>query len=60
VPYQTVGFFLSAIMLISGIGTLFILPAMIKLLQKWLFKDYHLFEKACDQDEQKAVGEGTV
>ncbi len=37
-PYQTVGFFLSAIMLASGLGTLFILPAMIKLLQNRLFK----------------------
>ncbi|PIE32153.1 RND transporter [candidate division KSB3 bacterium] len=40
VPYQTVGFFLSAIMLVSGVGTLFILPAAIKFLQKWLFKKY--------------------
>ncbi len=38
VPYQTVGFFLSSIMLVSGAGTLFILPAMVKLLQKRLFK----------------------
>jgi hypothetical protein len=52
VPYQTVGFFLSAIMLVSGIGTLFILPAIVKLLQKYLFKDYHLFEEACDHEEQ--------
>jgi hypothetical protein len=60
VPYQTVGFFLSAIMLVSGIGTLFILPAAIKLLQRWLFKDYHLFEKACDQEPPKAAEEGAV
>ncbi|MBP7654224.1 MMPL family transporter [Candidatus Dependentiae bacterium] len=30
VPYQTVGFFLTAIMIISGLGTLFILPAIMK------------------------------
>jgi hypothetical protein len=60
VPYQTVGFFLSAIMLVSGIGTLFILPAAIKLLQRWLFKDYHLFEKACDQEPSKAAERGAV
>lgn len=30
VPYQTVGFFLSAIMFVSGIGTLIILPAILK------------------------------
>ncbi|MBD3306378.1 MMPL family transporter, partial [candidate division KSB3 bacterium] len=40
VPYQTVGFFLSAIMLVSGVGTLFILPAIVKLLQQRLFKSY--------------------
>jgi hypothetical protein len=30
VPYQTVGFFLSTIMIVSGIGTLWILPALVK------------------------------
>lgn len=56
VPYQTVGFFLSAIMLVSGVGTLFILPAIVKLLQKRLFKDYHLFEKVCNDDQQQGMG----
>ncbi|HPG30583.1 MAG TPA: MMPL family transporter [bacterium] len=30
VPYQTVGFFLTAIMIVSGIGTILILPAIMK------------------------------
>ena len=37
VPYQTVGFFLSAIMAVSGIGTLIILPALIRVFQDRLF-----------------------
>ena len=38
VPYKTVGFFLAAIMGISWMATLFILAAMITLLQKFMFK----------------------
>jgi hypothetical protein len=38
VPYQTVGVFLASIMAISGIATMFILPAMITLLERQLFK----------------------
>ncbi len=37
VPYQTVGVFLAAIMAISGFGTLYLLPSLITLLQKFLF-----------------------
>jgi len=36
VPYVTVGTFFFAIMLISGITTLILLPAMIKLFNRWL------------------------
>jgi uncharacterized protein len=39
VPYQTVGILLATILLASGVATLLILPAMIRLLQKWLFGD---------------------
>ncbi len=39
VPYRTVGIFLASIMVISGLGTLFILPAMITGLQKVLFRE---------------------
>lgn len=38
VPYQTVGIFLASIMAISGVGTMFILPALIKGTEKWLFR----------------------
>ena len=38
VPYRTVGFFLAMIMLISWLATLLILPALVRLLEKRLFK----------------------
>ncbi len=38
VPYKTVGFFLAAIMAVSGIGTLLILPALVTMLQRFLFR----------------------
>ncbi len=39
VPYKTVGFFLATIMAVSGAGTLLILPALVTLFQKHLFKN---------------------
>jgi hypothetical protein len=39
VPYQTVGFFLAMIMIISWIATLFILAALVTVLRRRLFKD---------------------
>lgn len=38
VPYKTVGFFISAILLFAGAATLLILPALITLGEKYLFK----------------------
>ena len=38
VPYRTVGFFLATIMIVSWLATLFILPALLTMLQKWAFK----------------------
>lgn len=38
VPYQTVGFFISTILLIAGVTSLLILPALIKVFEKKLFK----------------------
>ncbi len=38
VPYKTVGIFLCAIMVLSGAITLLVLPAIIKLIEKVLFK----------------------
>jgi len=39
VPYNTVGFFISAILALAGIATLFILPALIRVLAPYLFKE---------------------
>ena len=39
VPYQTVGVFLAGIMAISGTATMFILPALIREMEKWLFRE---------------------
>ena len=38
VPYKTVGFFMASILVVSGIGTLLILPALMRVLEKWLFR----------------------
>ncbi|NQU75664.1 MAG: MMPL family transporter [Planctomycetes bacterium] len=38
VPYKTVGILLATILLVSGIGTLLLLPAMIRLLSQRLFR----------------------
>lgn len=40
IPYQTVGFFISAILVIAGVASLLILPALITLFEKSLFKKY--------------------
>jgi len=41
VPYQTVGIFIAAILLAAGVATLLILPALITVLEKWLFPATH-------------------
>lgn len=38
VPYQTVGIFIAAILFMAGISSLLILPALITLLDRWLFR----------------------
>jgi len=38
VPYQTVGFFIAAILLLAGIASLLILPAIITVMEQRLFK----------------------
>lgn len=38
VPYQTVGIFIAAIILCAGVATLVIMPALVTLLQKFLFR----------------------
>jgi hypothetical protein len=37
IPYQTVGVFIAAILATAGLATLLILPALITVLEKWLF-----------------------
>ncbi len=39
VPYRTVGIFICAIMGLSGVVTMFVLPSLMKLLEKQLFKN---------------------
>jgi uncharacterized protein len=39
IPYQTVGFLLASIMVVSGIATLLILPALIRMTEPRLFKN---------------------
>ncbi len=48
VPYQTVGFLIAAILLSAGATTLIILPAAIKLLEKWLFPESESRKFACN------------
>jgi len=38
VPYQTVGVFLASIMAVSGLGTMFILPSLVTIFERFLFK----------------------
>lgn len=38
IPYQTVGIFISAILFLAGLSTLVVLPALISLVEKYLFK----------------------
>lgn len=48
VPYKTVGMFLASIMAISGVGTLIILPALIRVLEKRLFPVTPAMGVACN------------
>ncbi len=50
VPYKTVGVFISAILVLAGVATLIILPALITLFEKRLFKGF---------DPTEGEGEGT-
>ncbi len=40
VPYQTVGIFIATILAVSGVATLLILPSLVTVLEKWLFREY--------------------
>ena len=47
VPYQTVGIFIAAILLTAGAASLLILPALITLLERWLFPQTEARAFAC-------------
>ncbi len=47
VPYNTVGIFLASILLISGAGTLLLLPALIRVLEPLLFPKTKLCSVTC-------------
>ena len=49
VPYKTVGFFLATIMAVSWLGTLFILPALLTMLEGVLFKTTSTQERGTEQ-----------
>lgn len=48
VPYQTVGVFLASILAVSGIATLLILPALVRLLERFLFPESRLCCVTCN------------
>ncbi|MCD6365131.1 MAG: MMPL family transporter [Planctomycetes bacterium] len=48
VPYQTVGILLATILLVSGLATLVLLPAMVRLLEKRLFRPSRPVGAACN------------
>ncbi len=47
VPYQTVGVFIAAILFVSGVASLAILPSLISLLERWLFPTTGSRRMAC-------------
>lgn len=47
VPYKTVGVFIAAILLLAGIATLFILPALITRLERFLFPETAALKFSC-------------
>jgi len=47
VPYKTVGTLIAAILFIAGVASLIILPAMIRLLERWLFPETGACRLAC-------------
>jgi hypothetical protein len=47
-PYKTVGVLLASILLVSGVGTLLLLPALMKVLEKRLFKSKEVAGQCCN------------
>jgi len=53
VPYQTVGIFISGILLFAGLATLAILPALMRYLERWLFTGKEKANALADLAEQE-------
>jgi predicted RND superfamily exporter protein len=47
VPYKTVGIFIAAILLVAGVASLLILPALIRLLERFLFPRTRAMSVTC-------------
>jgi uncharacterized membrane protein YdfJ with MMPL/SSD domain len=47
VPYKTVGIFIAAILLVAGVASLLILPALIRLLERFLFPQTRALSVTC-------------
>ncbi|MGR9108565.1 MAG: efflux RND transporter permease subunit, partial [Gammaproteobacteria bacterium] len=48
IPYQTVGIFIAAILMLAGLTSLWILPALVTLLEPWLFPRSRRVELTCN------------
>ncbi len=48
VPYKTVGFLMASILAVAGAATLFILPALVKLVRHWLFAPERRIDMTCN------------
>jgi uncharacterized protein len=46
-PYKTVGFFIAAILSLAGVATLVLLPALVRVLEPWLFPSAERPRLAC-------------
>ncbi len=56
VPYQTVGIFIASILLVAGVATLFILPSLIPVLERWLFPATPTYAFVCRCTTSIATG----
>ncbi len=60
VPYKTVGILMATILLVSGVGSLLLLPALVRILQKKLFTEKKAMGPACNCAYCAAVSVATV
>jgi hypothetical protein len=48
VPYKTVGTLMATILLVSGVATLLLLPALVRVLRRWLFVRHEAMGPTCN------------